>query len=169
MKERTPTNPNTHAEPMASDWKIRTASHPDALEIAAGIAELLIELGGSPAPPDLLAQAALALIDDSEAGAILVADRDGQIVGLLGASWPLAIRTTGRYGLIQELWVHPAWRSQTIGADLLVALFDLARERGVTRLEVGLPGERFPHIGATEAFYLNNGFQAIGTRMRRLL
>jgi GNAT superfamily N-acetyltransferase len=169
VKDTTPTDPNTHAESMASDWKIRKALHPDAPEIAAGIAELLIELGGSPAATDLLAQAVLALIDDGEAGAILVADRDGQIVGLLGASWPLAVRTTGRYGLIQELWVHPAWRSQTIGADLLVALFDLARERGVTRLEVGLPGERFPNMGATEAFYVNNGFQAIGMRMRRLL
>jgi GNAT superfamily N-acetyltransferase len=169
VKEMSHTGPNTHAESSASDWKIRKAFHPDARDIAACVAELLVELGGAPAAPGVLAQTALALIDDREAGALLVADHDGHIVGMLGVSWPLAIRAQGRYGLIQELWVHPAWRSQTIGADLLTALFELARERGVSRLEVGLPGEQFVNVGATEAFYVNNGFQMVGTRMRRLL
>jgi GNAT superfamily N-acetyltransferase len=170
VKEITPTNPNnTQAESGASDWRIRKAFHPDAPEIAACVAELLIELGGAPTAPSLLAKAALALIDDREAGAVLLADHDRHIVGLLGVSWLQAIRTQGRYGLIQELWVHPAWRSQTIGADLLAALFEFAREREITRLEVGLPGERFPNLAATEAFYTNNGFQMIGTRMRRSL
>jgi len=157
------------AKSTASTWETRLAIPPDVAEIAAGVAELLMELGGAPTTAGGLERAARALMDDKEAGALLVADHDGHVVGLLGASWQFAMRTQGRYGLIQELWVHPTWRGQTIGGDLLVALFELARERGMTRLEVGLPSARFPHLGATEAFYLNSGFQSVGTRMRRLL
>jgi GNAT superfamily N-acetyltransferase len=134
-----------------------------------GIGELLVELGGKPAAPAALEETARALIDDGDAGVLLVAESDGEIVGVLGVSWQIAIRIPGRYGLIQELWVHPSWRGRTIGGDLLVALSTLARHRQVTRLEVGLPSKRFPHLTATEAFYLNNGFGTIGTRMRRLL
>jgi hypothetical protein len=32
-----------------------------------------------------------------------------------------------------------------------------------------LPSERYPHLAATESFYVNNGFTTIGLRMRRLV
>ncbi len=156
-------------EQWAVSWEIREATHADVPAVVVGVSELLEELGGKPAATDALEQAARALIDDSGAGVLLVAENLNEIVGVLGVSWQLAIRVPGRYGLIQELWVHPAFRGMTIGGDLVVALFEIARAQGVTRLEVGLPSERFPHLGATEAFYLNNGFATIGTRMRRLL
>jgi GNAT superfamily N-acetyltransferase len=157
------------AEWMSSSWRIRAATHADVSTLVAGVRELLLEIGGTPAPDAELEQAAHTLIDDEHAGLLLVADNEGEIIGVLGMSWQFALRVPGRYGLIQELWVHPSWRGQTVGGDLLVALFEIARRRGVARLEVGLPGERFAHLDATEAFYLNNGFTTIGTRMRRLL
>ncbi|HTA13305.1 MAG TPA: GNAT family N-acetyltransferase [Solirubrobacteraceae bacterium] len=164
-----PVAPGAEEQVEESDWQVRGASHRDIPAVVAGIAELLVELGGKPAPSAALEATARALIDDGDAGVLLVAECEDQIVGVLGVSWQIAIRIPGRYGLIQELWVHPSWRGRTIGGDLLVALFKLARHRQVTRLEVGLPSERFPHLAATEAFYLNNGFTTIGTRMRRLL
>ncbi|HUB37193.1 MAG TPA: GNAT family N-acetyltransferase, partial [Solirubrobacteraceae bacterium] len=72
-----------------------------------------------------------------------------------------------RYGLIQDLWVDPGWRDRQVGRDLLAALVELAREREIGRLEVGLPPERFAGLKATEGFYLANGFTVLGTRMRR--
>ncbi len=101
-----------------------------------------------------------------QAGALLVAEGDGALVGVLAASWQSAMHVPGRYALIQDLWVHPAWRSGGVGAGLLAALFELARERGLARVEVGLPGERFAGLAATEAFYLANGFTPLGPRMR---
>ena len=68
--------------------------------------------------------------------------------------------------MIQDLWVDSAWRSRSIGADLVTALVDLARERKLTRIEVGLPRESFRRIKATEGFYLDNDFMPIGSRMR---
>jgi GNAT superfamily N-acetyltransferase len=97
------------------------------------------------------------------------AGEHGAIVGVLAASWQTAIHVPGRYALIQDLWVAASHRGQAIGGALLDALFALARERAMARVEVGLPRESFAGIRATEAFYLHNGFAPLGARMRRLL
>jgi GNAT superfamily N-acetyltransferase len=165
----TPIEPGAEEEWEAVSWRVREATHEDVPAVVAGVSELLVELGGNPASTAALEETARAVIDDSDAGVLLVAENEGEIVGVLGVSWQIAIRIPGSYGLIQELWVHPSWRARTIGGDLLLALFEVARERGVARIEVGLPSERFPHLAATETFYMNNGFTTIGLRMRRLL
>jgi branched-chain amino acid aminotransferase len=150
-------------------FRVRPATHADAPALAVAVCSLLVELGADPSPQPTLQQAARALLQDEKASAVLVADAEGAIVGFLGASWQSALRIPGRYGLIQELWVHPDWRSRMVGRALLSALCEQARERGVARIEVGLPGARFAGVAATETFYETNGFAAIGTRMRRLL
>lgn len=150
----------------ATGWHVRTARGDDVAAIVAAVEELLLELGGKPAGTPALEEATRALLADREAGALLVAQARDAIVGVLGASWQTAIHAAGRYALIQELWVHPAWRSQAIGSDLLVALFALARERRIARVEVGLPQESFAGIVATEVFYRRNGFTPLGPRMR---
>ncbi len=169
MSEPTPIEPDAEEEWEADSWDIREATHEDVPQVAIALRELLIELGANPTLPAALEVPARALIEDGSLGVLLVAEERGQIVGVLGVSWQVAIRIPGRYGLIQELWVHPEWRGRTIGGDLLAALFKLARRQQVTRLEVGLPSEGFSHLPATEAFYVNCGFKAIGMRMRRLL
>jgi GNAT superfamily N-acetyltransferase len=164
-----PIEPDADEEWEAVIWQARPASHDDVPAVAAAVSELLVELGGKPAPIPALEEATKALIDDPDAGAVLVVEDEGEIVGVIGVSWQHAIRIPGRYGLIQELWVHPSRRTKEIGGDLLLALFELAGERGVARIEVGLPSERYPHLAATESFYVNNGFTTIGLRMRRLV
>ena len=168
MSELSPIEPDAEEE-WEVGWDIREATHADVPAAAAAINQLLEELGGKAGDLEQLERVAHALVDDGSAGVLLVAENLNEIVGVLGVSWQIAIRIPGRYGLIQEMWVHPAFRGMTMGGDLIVALFDIARDQGVRRLEVGLPTERYPHLDATEAFYVNNGFTTIGTRMRRLL
>jgi para-aminobenzoate synthetase len=108
-------------------------------------------------------------LEDPGAGAVLLAVEDGQLAGLLSASWQTAIHVPGRYALIQDLWVAPERRGESIGRRLLLALFDLAVEREIVRVEVGLPSERFAGLRATERFYLANGFSHLGPRMRQVL
>jgi GNAT superfamily N-acetyltransferase len=148
--------------------RVRAATHDDLAAVAAAVAELLIELGSTPPPTPTLVQTARALLEDPRAGALLVAQAGETIVGVLGASYQIAIHVPGRYVLIQDLWVHPSWRGRSVGGELLAALFVLAGEQGMTRAEVGLPRERFQGIRATEAFYLHNGFAPLGARMRRV-
>jgi GNAT superfamily N-acetyltransferase len=163
------TSPRPASSPPRQSWSVRSAGPGDIAGIASAVGELLIELGASPPPSEAMQDATRTIVEHPDAGALLLAEVDREIIGMLGASWQNAVRVPGPYGLIQELWVHPRWRSQAIGAALLEALFERARGLGVTRVEVGLPGEGFSHLAATEAFYLNNAFTRNGVRMRRLL
>jgi GNAT superfamily N-acetyltransferase len=151
--------------------RVREATAEDAPAVAAAIGRLLVELsGGGPAAKELEA-ASTELVRDRGMGALLVAEAGGEdgIVGVLAASWQHAVHVPGRYATIQDLWVHPDWRSKAVGRDLVEAFCDLAREAGAKRIEVGLPREDFERIDATEAFYRANGFEHLGPRMRRKL
>jgi len=158
--------PSPRIRPTRADWHVRPAAHEDVEQVAAAVAKLLVELGGK--APDLQAmrETTQALLEEPEAGVVLIATAEGVVVGMLGVSWQTAIHIPGRYALIQDLWVHPAWRSNTVGATLLEALFERAREERIERIEVGLPKDSFAGLHATEAFYRRNGFIPLGPRMR---
>ena len=159
MSEPTTTAPAT----------IRPAIDADVAAVAAGVEALLLELGGrKPAREELEAEVRAAIADPG-IGAILVAEGQGEIVGVLSASWQRALHVAGRYATIQDLWVDSGWRSRGVGAELVEELAALCTAQGVARIEVGLPREDFAAIRATEAFYSGNGFAHLGPRMRRLL
>lgn len=149
-----------------ASWRVRGAEPRDGDAIVAAVAELLSELGATPPPAQAMQQAALELIEDPEAGALFVAEADDMLVGVLSASYQSAIHIPGRYALIQDLWVHSAWRSRAIGRALLAALIEHVRTLDLTRIEVGLPKEDFSGLPATAAFYRANGFTPLGPRMR---
>ncbi len=155
---------------LAQTCVVRRAERTDVDAVAAAVRELLAELDGTPSAPAAMRAAARTLIDSPWAGAVLVAEGEGrEMVGVLGASWQMAIHVPGSYALIQDLWVRPDWRDRAVGSSLLDALCELARSRRFVRVEVGLPRESFARFAATEAFYVGNGFTANGPRMRRLL
>jgi GNAT superfamily N-acetyltransferase len=151
-------------------WRVREASADDVAAFVAAVESLLDELGGSkPSPAEMRAEVE-ALLADREGASLLVAEAEGgELVGILSASWQRAIHVPGRYATIQDLWVDPAWRSRRVGAGLVEGIAGLCRERGVARIEVGLPRETFDAIAATRGFYERNGFSHLGPRMRRLL
>jgi GNAT superfamily N-acetyltransferase len=157
------------AQVPSRQWRVRVATADDVDAIAVAVRDLLLELGGAPSPLPEMRAATRELIDNPTAGVAVVAQADSGLVGVLAASWQLAIHVPGRYALIQDLWVDPAWRGRELGRELLAALFELARAGGCARVEVGLPRESFARFAATEAFYLGNGFEPNGPRMRRSL
>jgi GNAT superfamily N-acetyltransferase len=156
-------------DPVATEPAVREAGTGDVEGVTTAVAALLDELGGRcPTRPELETEVR-ALLGDPAGGSVLIAEADGEIVGLLSASWQRAIHVPGIYATIQDLWVDGAWRSRGVGAELVEAIASQARTRGVSRLEVGLPRETFAAIASTESFYDRNGFEHLGPRMRRLL
>jgi len=149
--------------------RVRPATSKDAAGVASAVSALLVELANESPPLVEMERTAHALIEDPDAGIVLLAECDGAIVGVIVASLQTAIHVPGRYALIQDLWVDPAWRSRAIGRSLMDALCEIAADRGLARLEVGLPKEGFPQLLATTSFYLTNDFAPLGPRMRRLL
>jgi GNAT superfamily N-acetyltransferase len=156
-------------EPVATQSTVRQADDGDVEGVTTAVESLLAELGGRmPSRAEMEAEVQ-ALLDDPQGGSVLLAEADGEIVGVLTASWQRAIHVPGVYGTVQDLWVDEAWRSRGVGAELVEAIASQARTRGVSRLEVGLPRETFAAIASTQSFYRRNGFEHLGPRMRRLL
>jgi GNAT superfamily N-acetyltransferase len=157
------------SESLATEATIREAGDGDVAAIAVAVESLLRELGGRCPERQELETETRALLEEPAGGLALIAEADGDVVGVLSASWQRAIHVPGVYATIQDLWVDGAWRSRGVGAELVEALASQARARGVSRLEVGLPRETFAAIASTESFYSRNGFEHLGPRMRRLL
>jgi GNAT superfamily N-acetyltransferase len=157
------------SEPVATQATVREAGDGDVAVVATAVESLLGELGGRRPERSELEAEVRALLEDPEGGSVLIAEADGETVGVLSASWQRAIHVPGVYATIQDLWVDEDWRSRGVGAELVEAIASQARARGVGRLEVGLPRETFAAIASTESFYRRNGFEPLGPRMRRLL
>jgi GNAT superfamily N-acetyltransferase len=175
------------ARPGTVGWEVRPARDEDAPRVAAAVAALLAELGGTPPPRAAIEAEARAHIDDPSLGMVLVAakappaasshlsadsadncERTGaELVGALTASWARAIQVAGRLLTIEVLWTRREWRDRGVGAALVEALAVAAAAEGAGRVEVGLPRESFAALRATERFYLANGFERLGPRMRR--
>jgi GNAT superfamily N-acetyltransferase len=156
------------ARPGTLGWEVRPAREEDAPAVAAGVAALLAELGGSPPPRVAIEAEARAHIADPSLGIVLVAaGGDEGLVGVLTGSWARAIQVAGRLLTIEVLWTRRESRDQGVGAALVEALAAAAAAEGAGRVEVGLPRESFAALRATERFYLANGFERLGPRMRR--
>jgi GNAT superfamily N-acetyltransferase len=162
------------ASPGTVGWDVRPARTDDAPAVAAAVAALLAELGGTPPPRAAIESEARAHIEDPSLGIVLVAapagptaGADEDLVGVLTASWARAIQVAGRLLTIEVLWTRREWRDRGVGAGLLDALAGAAAAEGAGRVEVGLPRESFPALRTTERFYLANGFERLGPRMRR--
>lgn len=148
-------------------WQVRPARTDDVPAVAAAVGELLAELGGTPPASAALEAETRAHIEDPSLGIVLVAATDDELVGVLTASWARAIQVAGRLLTIEVLWTRRESRDQGVGAGLVEALASAAAAEGAGRVEVGLPRESFPALRATERFYLANGFEHLGPRMRR--
>jgi GNAT superfamily N-acetyltransferase len=175
------------AAPGEIGWEVRPGRSDDVPAVAAAVAALLSELGGTPPSVTAIESEARAHIEDPSLGIVVVATtteassqksadsadncelgREGaELVGVLTASWARAIQVAGRLLTIEVLWTRREWRDRGVGAALVEALAAAAAAEGAGRVEVGLPRESFPALRATERFYLANGFERLGPRMRR--
>lgn len=94
-------------------------------------------------------------------------DEHGNMAGILTLSVAFAIYANGEYGVIDEMFVAPQYRSEGIGAQLVQAAADFGRTQGWTRLDVTAPeSERWER---TRRFYEKHGFVFTGPKLKLLL
>lgn len=102
---------------------------------------------------------------DGVRGRVLVAEDDGELLGLASVTFNLAMRYGGEYCQLEELVVDPNARGKQVGARLVEATIEQARARGCAEIGAYL-------VAATEhnrPFYEKFGFQSVGTEMRQVL
>jgi len=79
-----------------------------------------------------------------------------------------ALYAGGSFGIIQEFYVEPQFRSAGLGRRLLDAVVAHGRRLGWKRLEMCTPP--LPEFDRTLEFYRHNGFEITGgPKMKRLL
>ena len=130
--------------------RIRRATAGDALAVAA-----LIEVVGYPASSDTVGRT-LARFEDASMFPAVVAEQDGDVVGLLVLCCRPSLLLQGWIGTISELVVAPAYRRSEIGEALLHYAKGLAVERGLARLECVVPAG---HAATGTSFLLERGFE----------
>ena len=90
----------------------------------------------------------------------IVAQSDGQLVGYIHASTDHEQRVEvipepEPYLEIEDIYVHPDFRSQDIGGKLLERVFEIARQEGIDRFIVGTLSKETDKI---LRFYRSHGF-----------
>jgi GNAT superfamily N-acetyltransferase len=117
--------------------EIRAASADEIPAVTATYRWLFAPPGVLPAQWDeRRAAVALEGAIGSHDAVVLVADDDGELVGLCTAYQDIHSVRFGYRAWVEDLAVDPARRSEGIGKALLDAAKDWARERGATHLEL---------------------------------
>ncbi|MFK7967529.1 MAG: GNAT family N-acetyltransferase [Burkholderiaceae bacterium] len=147
---------------------VRPARSSDTQTVARLVHALLCELSGSPANSvdiHYLTEAAENLLgQDGSVWAFLAVNEEGHPIGVLTLNECAAIYAGGKFGEISEFYVSPESRSVGVGPQLLEAAVRFGRDRSWNRLEVGAPS--MPRWSRTVGFYLSNGFEEVGPRLR---
>ncbi|MEP5327115.1 MAG: GNAT family N-acetyltransferase [Paracoccaceae bacterium] len=152
---------------MPSSIEITSLTKADAPTVAEFV-YLLIDEFAPGAGPDRRAMTAIAqevLPLESVSG--FLAKIDSTPVGVMLINECAAIYAGGKFGEISELYVRPEYRSKGVAAPLLDAAGRHAEDSGWKRLEVGAPNQ--PAWERTLKFYLREGFEEVGPRLRKLI
>ena len=105
-----------------------------------------------------------------EAGqySVIAASDEQKIVGFGALCESHSLYAEGTFGVIQEFYVAPEYRSKGIGSRILAAIVAHAKDRGWKRLELCTPP--IPVFESTVQFYRKNGFEITGGyKMKRAI
>ena len=128
---------------------VRNAMHGDAAGIAA-----LIEVLGYPCTPDDALDRLQAVAAEPDQ-TLFVADRNGELCGLLGLDLMYYLPLGARTCRITALVVAPAHQGEGIGRELLQAAEAWARQANAARIEVTSAA----HRENAHAFYRACGYE----------
>lgn len=92
---------------------------------------------------------------------------DGKIVGVMTLVETFAIYANGNYGIINEMYTDPEFRSSGIGAVLIDAAKGYGKARGWERIDVTAPESE--GWDRTRRFYESQGFTFTGPKLKFVL
>lgn len=99
------------------------------------------------------------IVKDEGKGTFLLAEQDGEALGLITMSYPVALRCGGVYTCIEEFIVSEQARGKGVGGQLFQAAVAEATARGCFELQVNNPSEMgYP-------LYLRHGMKDVGKHL----
>jgi ribosomal protein S18 acetylase RimI-like enzyme len=142
----------------------RLAERADVNEVLRLVSELLLELGGKALDPATATGVYDALISQPELGFVVLGEEKGSARAVCTVSFVHALRSSGRYAIVQEMYVEPQLRSSGIGRQVLEQPSRSPAAR-LPFIELETPYDGTRQI----QFYLRSGFVSIGERLRLTL
>ena len=109
-----------------------------------------------PLSPGEVEEALRGLVVGRDRGTVLVA-RGPAPVGIAVLAWTWTLEHGGRVGWLEELYVAPPFRNRGIGARLLAAALEAAREEGCRAVDLEVATEH----GRAERLYERAGFRRL--------
>lgn len=103
------------------------------------------------------------ILANPELGVIIVAVDGEDLLGVITLSYPVAIRSSGKYARIEEYIVDEKARGKGVGSGLLASAIDTASSSGCYDLQVNNPSD----LG--KAVYAKQGFIDGGEYWRKKL
>ena len=138
---------------------VRRATPADAPVIAA----LLGELGYPASPAEVVGR--LERLAAFSSATALVADIEGQVVGVVTGHLFPSIHATPLVAWLTTLVVSSAAQSRGVGRQLVAAVEDWARQAGAVRISVTSAS----HRDAAHSFYEKIGYAHTGVRLTKSL
>ncbi|WP_165763887.1 GNAT family N-acetyltransferase [Halalkalibacter urbisdiaboli] len=106
------------------------------------------------------------LLED-ESYIVFLAEEDNQIIGFISLCPSRSLYAGGEFGIIQEFFVRPSYRSKKVGTQLLAAVSNFSRIMKWKRVEVATPP--IPQFARSYMFYQSHGFVDCEGRKMKLL
>jgi len=92
---------------------------------------------------------------DNETGCLLVADADGQVVGMCSGHLTVSTAEGGPALLVEDVVVHQDFRGKGIGTRLMESLVEWGKAKGVSRFQLLADRNNTPALD----FYTKLGWQ----------
>lgn len=91
---------------------------------------------------------------------IMAAFDEDRVIGFGAICESRSLYAKGAFGIIQELYIMPRYRSKGVGKSLIDEIIKYSKSRGWKRLELCTPP--VPEFDRTVEFYQSNGFEITG-------
>lgn len=114
---------------------IRPARHTD-LDALVGLLQMLFSI-----EEDFCFDAekhfkGLVMLLQKDEAAVLVAEENGEVVGMISGQCLISTAEGGRAVLVEDLVVKPEWQRKGTGSNLVLAIGDWANKKGARRLQL---------------------------------
>jgi len=144
--------------------EIHNSSQSDVAVIRQFLADLYLELGEEQESLAFLTdELILSMVNDGGTQIFLIKNNEKNI-GVLTLTESQAIYAGGKYGVIDEMYVVPEYRSMKAGEMLVSKAKEIARAKKWLRIDVTAPTEE--RWKRTVAFYEKCGFVFTGPKLK---
>lgn len=128
------------------------------------LADLFTELGEEKESLKFLSYDLIDIFISSNCTEIYLLKNGKKNIGIFTLTETQAIYAGGKFGVLDEMYIEPNYRSQQIGQNIIAFITDIARIKKWNRIDVTAPTET--KWERTQNFYEKNGFVFTGQKYK---